>query len=113
MKKVKSSVIILLVVAIAALAVGIITTVSAIKAGNDYKEGMQAYNMFEDAQGTVIGDYAAKLSAKAFSDTQTAQVAKKKLYTNFAISLISFLIFGVSVGYGVIQINKKEEKKEE
>lgn len=109
MKKTKSLIIFLIVIAIATFGIGTATTVMAVKAGNNYKEGVAAYNQFADADNTVIGDYAAKLAAQAFSATKTAQIFKKQLYKYFAISLLMYLACAISI---LMIINQKVNLKE-
>lgn len=109
MKKSRSLIILFIVFAIATFSIGTTTAVKAVKAGNDYKEGISAYNNFADAEDSVIGDYASKLAARAFSATETAQIIKKQLYKFFAISLLMYLACAVSIMLIILQTEKKEE----
>ncbi len=111
MKKINTPIIILIIIAIITLGFGISSTVSAVESGKQYQEGMKAYNQFADAEGTLIGDYAAKLAAQAFSSSETAQIVKKDLYKSFSISLAMYLICGVSIYLIFNQLEK--QKKEE
>lgn len=100
---------VLAVVAIVAIVIGGINTSATLKAYKEYQEGIQSYNMFADAEDTIIGEYAAKLAAKAFSGSQTAKTIQKNLYKCFAISMVAFFVGGLCIAFAVMTFSKKKE----
>lgn len=109
MKNSKSLSIILAIIAVVFVVMGAINTSLSIKSYNEYQEGIKSYNQFADAEGTLIGDYAAKLAAKAYSGSETAKVIKKEMYRHFAMASVFILVGIIFFANALLQFTKKKE----
>lgn len=109
MTKSKKLAIVSLLIAVVFLVLGAINTSSAIKSYNDFQDGIKSYNQFADAEGTLIGDYAAKLAQQAFSSSETAKTIQKQMYKEFAMASVFVLVGLIFVAVSISNFVKKEE----
>ena len=94
MKKSKSLLVLFLAFAIVTLSFGITTTVMAVNSANDYKEASSTQLFVQNR-------------------AERKEKANKDMTKYFAVSLLMFLAFAVSVVLVVLQIVPKSEKKQE
>jgi hypothetical protein len=98
MKKIKASVILFSILAIVVMALGITTTVTAVKAGNEYKENNLVANYYTNQAEESDNEIASLLAkARASSASEVAQSAHDELVKYFAISLLLYLAFALCV----------------